>query len=178
MNFVIIETDRLVLKGLSPSDMKYIFDNLSKPEIKELLGHSTEEDYEKEESKHKNGYAAYNRSFLLFLLVDKESGLIIGRCGLHNWNKEHKRAEIGYVMEMEDFKRKGLMTEAVKAIIDYGFRELSLNRIEAIVGAGNIPSLKIVESFNFIKEGTMRQQHFADDQYEDSIFFSKLRYEY
>lgn len=178
MNFVIIETDRLVLKGLSPSDIKYIFDNLSKPEIKELLGHRTEEDYEKEESKHKNGYAAYNRSFLLFLLVDKESGLIIGRCGLHNWNKEHKRAEIGYVMEMEDFKRKGLMTEAVKAIIDYGFRELSLNRIEAIVGAGNIPSLKIVESFNFIKEGTMRQQHFADDQYEDSIFFSKLRYEY
>ncbi len=178
MNFVIIETDRLVLKGLSPSDIKYIFDNLSKPEIKELLGHRTEEDYEKEESKHKNGYAAYNRSFLLFLLVDKESELIIGRCGLHNWNKEHKRAEIGYVMEMEDFKRKGLMTEAVKAIIDYGFRELSLNRIEAIVGAGNIPSLKIVESFNFIKEGTMRQQHFADDQYEDSIFFSKLRYEY
>jgi [ribosomal protein S5]-alanine N-acetyltransferase len=106
--------------------------------------------------------------------VDKESGLIIGRCGLHNWNKEHKRAEIGYVMEMEDFKRKGLMTEAVKAIIDYGFGELNLNRIEAIVGAGNIPSLKIMEKFNFIKEGTMRQHCFADDKYEDSILFSRL----
>jgi [ribosomal protein S5]-alanine N-acetyltransferase len=63
MDFVIIKTDRLILKGLTPVDMKYIFDNLSKPEIKELLGHRTEEDYLKEESKHKNGYAAYNRSF-------------------------------------------------------------------------------------------------------------------
>jgi ribosomal-protein-alanine N-acetyltransferase len=84
MNFEIIETQRLLLKGLTPKDMNYIFENYSKPEIKTLLGHRSEEEYLKEEHKQKNGYAAYNRSFILFLMIDKASGTIIGRCGLHN----------------------------------------------------------------------------------------------
>jgi len=70
MNFEIIETRRLILKGLSPGDIKYIFENFSKPEIKRILGHRSEEDYLKEESKHRNGYSSYNRSFILFLLAD------------------------------------------------------------------------------------------------------------
>lgn len=86
--------------------MKNIFENLPKTEIKKILGHRSDEDYKKEELKHKKGYASYNRSFLLFLLTDKESNNIIGRCALHNWNVEHKRAEIGYIMEYENFKRK------------------------------------------------------------------------
>jgi ribosomal-protein-alanine N-acetyltransferase len=110
MNFQTIETSRLILKGLSPDDMKYIFKNLTEPRIKEILGHRSEEAYLKEENKHKNGYSSYNRSFKLFLLIDKESGLIIGRCGLHNWNVGHNRAEIGYVMEDDSFKRKGIMS--------------------------------------------------------------------
>ena len=118
MNLITIETRRLELKGISPDGMKYIFENLTKSEIKKILGHRSEEDYRKEENKYRNGYSSYNRSFILFLLTDKESNTIIGRCGLHNWNKEHKRAEIGYIMEDENFKGKGLMTEAIYAIMD------------------------------------------------------------
>lgn len=178
VDFKILETERLVLKGLSPDDMKYIFENLTRSEIKKVLGHRSEEDYQKEENKYKNGYSSYNRSFILFLLTDKESGKIIGRCGLHNWNKEHKRAEIGYVMEDEDFKRKGLMTEAVHAIINYGFTKLNLNRIEALVGIENTPSLKLMEKNNFIREGVLRQRVLISGGYEDSALFSKLFEEY
>jgi ribosomal-protein-alanine N-acetyltransferase len=178
MNFKTIETSRLVLKGISPEDMKYIFENLTKPEIKKTLGHRSEEDYRKEEFKYKNGYSSYNRSFILFLLTDKDSDIIIGRCGLHNWNMEHKRAEIGYIMEDESFKGKGLMTEAVKAIIDYGFTNLNLNRIEALVGIGNVPSLRIMEKYNFKKEGVLRQHDYISDKFEDSVLFSKLHCEY
>ena len=169
MNFETIETKRLLLKGLSPDDMKYIFNNLTKSGIKKILGHRSEEDYLKEESKHKNGYSSYNRSFMLFLLTDKESDNIIGRCGLHNWNIEHQRAEIGYVIVDESFKRKGLMAEAVNAIIDYGFKKMNLNRIEALVGIGNVPSLRLIEKYNFIKEGVLRQHYYASGKYEDSV---------
>ncbi len=178
MNFLEIETSRLILKGLTPANMNHIFNNLTIPEIKEMLGHRSEEVYLKEEHKHKNGYASYNRSFLLFLLIDKQSSKIIGRCGLHNWNKEHKRAEIGYVMEEESFKRKGLMTEAVQAIINYGFNEMKLNRIEALVGIENIPSLKLMEKNNFFKEGILRQHMLVADRYQDSVVFSRLYPEY
>jgi ribosomal-protein-alanine N-acetyltransferase len=178
MDFTVIETNRLLLKGLSPEDMRAIFNDLPKSEIKETLGHRSEEDYQKEEYKHLNGYSSYNRSFKLFLLVDKESGLIIGRCGLHNWNEDNKRAEIGYVMHNDDFKQKGLMSEAVKAILDYGFKELNLNRIEALVGVSNIPSIKILEKYNFQQEGILRQHVCIAGNFEDSILFSKLHDEH
>lgn len=178
MNFEIIETRRLILKGLSPEDMKNIFENCSKSEIKKLLGHRTEKDYQKEESKYKNGYSSYNRSFKLFLLTDKKTNTIIGRCGIHNWNAEHRRAEIGYVMEDESYKRKGLMTETLDVIIEYGFNKMNLNRIEALVGIENVPSLRLMEKYNFIKEGVLRQHYYTADKYEDSVLFSKLYHEY
>ena len=178
MNFELIETNRLLLKGISSDNMKSIFNNLSKSDIKKALGHRSEEDYITELNKHKNGYSSYNRSFILFLLIEKEYEIIIGRCGLHNWNVLHNRAEIGYVINDVDFKRKGFMTEAAQAIINFGFNTLKLNRIEALVGSNNIPSLRIMEKFNFIKEGLLRQHIHVGDQYEDTILFSKLLNEY
>ncbi len=178
MKFEIIETNRLLLKGITPEYMKYIFENLTKSEIKIILGHRSEEDYQKEEIKHKNGYSSYNRSFMLFLLADKESNSIIGRCGLHNWNKEHRRAEIGYIMEDESARGKGLMTEAIKSILDYGFNNMNLNRIEALVGIGNSPSIRLMDKFNFKKEGVLRKHYFTSNKFEDSVIFSKLYSEY
>lgn len=174
LNFVTLETPRLLLRGISPEQMRYIFENLPKEEIKSILGHRSEQDYEKEVLKHQNGYSSYNRSFKLFLLTDKASGTIIGRCGIHNWNAGHRRAEVGYVMEDEQYKKKGLMTEALEAVLEYGFRHMNLNRIEALVGAGNIPSLRLMEKFGFIQEGLLRQHYFASDKFEDSLVFSKL----
>jgi ribosomal-protein-alanine N-acetyltransferase len=175
---IIIQTQRLKLTGYTPQDMTFIFETLSKDEIKKRLGHRTDEDYQKEENKYKNGYASYNRSFILFLLTEIKSNNIIGRCGLHNWNVEHNRAEIGYNISDENFKRKGLMTEAVSAIIDYGFNTLKLQRIEALVGSNNIPSLKIIENNYFVKEGLLRKHYYIDNKYEDSIMFSILYNEY
>ena len=70
------------------------------------------------------------------------------------------------------------MTEAVSSIIDYGFNELNLHRIEALVGSNNIPSLKIIESQHFTKEGLLRQHYYLANKYEDSIVFSILYKEY
>lgn len=78
----------------------------------------------------------------------------------------------------ENFKRKGLMTEAVSAIISYGFNKLELHRIEALIGSSNIPSLRILEKHNFIREGLLRQHYFVSEKFEDSILFSKLYNEY
>ncbi len=178
LNPIILETKRLKLTGFSPEEMSFIFENNSKKEIKKILGHRTEEDYLKEEYKYQNGYAAYNRRFLLFLLSEKTSNTIIGRCGLHNWNIEHNRAEIGYNLVDDNFKRKGFMTEAVRAVIDYGFNTLKLHRLEALVGSNNTPSLKIIENNHFIREGLLRQHFYVAEKFEDSIVYSLLRSEY
>jgi ribosomal-protein-alanine N-acetyltransferase len=174
----ILETKRLILKGISPRDMAFIFGQFAKEEVKEILGHRTDGEYEKELYKQNNGYAAYNRSFILFLLTEKESGTIIGRCGLHNWSVDHNRAELGYIMADESYKQKGLMTEAVGEVLKHGFTELQLHRIEALVGSHNVPSLSILRKYGFIREGLLREHYYIDGRYEDSIVFSKLNSEY
>lgn len=178
MYSAILETKRLILRGLSPANISYIFENFSKDKVKQLLGHQSDEDFLTEENKYKNGYASYNRTFILFLLSEKESNTIIGRCGIHNWNVAHRRAEIGYNITDESCKNKGYMTEAVEAIIDYAFNKLNLNRLDAIVGHANMPSLKLMEKFAFIREGVLRQHFLSNEKFEDSIIFSKLQQEY
>ena len=81
-------------------------------------------------------------------------------------------------MEVESYKGKGLMTEAIHAIIDYGFNIMNLNRIEALVGIENAPSLKLMEKYSFKKEGVLRQHLHISDQFEDSVMFSKLYCDY
>lgn len=178
ISFVTLQTKRLILQGLSPEDMYFIFENLPKEEIKKVLGHRSDEDYQAEEKKHKNGYSSYNRSFKLFLIREKETNAIIGRCGIHNWNTDHRRAEVGYILTDESQKRKGYMTEALEAVISYGFNQLNLNRLEALVGAENTASLRLMAKNRFIQEGVLRKHHFSNGIFEDSLVFSKLREEY
>ncbi|MFN8280350.1 MAG: GNAT family protein [Saprospiraceae bacterium] len=178
INYTLIDTPHLTLKGLSPKIMNDIFAQLSKTDIMRVLGHHSDDDYVAEEQKYLGGYSSYNRSFLLFLLVDKSSDTIMGRCGFHNWNDEHQRAELGYVMTDQSFRNQGFMTEAVEAVLNYGFKVLRLNRVEALVGRNNIPSLKIMSKFGFINEGCMRRHYFADGVFEDSLVFSILEEEY
>lgn len=178
LNPVFITTSRLQLKGFSPEDMDIIFTTLPKEEIMVLLGHQSDKEFEKEAEKQRQGYASYNRRFLLFLLIDKASGSVVGRCGLHNWNPDHHRAEIGYVMTVESFKQKGLMSEALEAIIRYGFSELHLNRIEAIVAPDNIPSLRLLEKNGFVLEGRLRKHYPVENRFEDSLMLGLLRDEF
>jgi ribosomal-protein-alanine N-acetyltransferase len=178
MNPVEIHTQRLLLKGFTPEDMYEVFTTMTKTQIMSLLGHSSEEEYRKEEVKFKLGYASYNRRFVLFLLIENSTKNIVGRCGLHNWNKEHFRAEIGYSMEVESAKKQGYMSEAVEAILRYSFSDLHLHRVEAMVSPTNVPSLRILQKFGFIQEGRLREHFKIGEHFEDSLFFSLLAVEY
>lgn len=193
MTFQTLETPNLILTGLTPTDMAFIFENHSKEEIMKFLGHRSEEEYELEAYKNKNGYASYNRTFLLFLLTDKTSNEIIGRCGIHNWNKDHRRAEIGYHLAGDQFKRKGFMSEALEAIIEFGFNTLNLNRIEALVSPFNVPSLRLLEKNGFLKEGALKQHYYvaidpladkysasniSENGFVDSLIFGLLKEDY
>ena len=109
--------------------------------------------------------------------MDKSTEKIIGWCGFHTWYLDHFRAEIGYGLFDENFKNKGIMTEAMKAILEYGFKQMKLHRIEAFIGTYNIPSLKLVEKFGFTKEGILRNHYLKNNVLEDSAVFSLLQKE-
>jgi ribosomal-protein-alanine N-acetyltransferase len=120
----------------------------------------------------------HNKDFVYFQMVDKETGLLIGACGFHNWSVQHRRSEMGYGLNTEPYKRKGFMTEALRFLLPYGFSVLLLNRIEAITRPHNSASVKLLLKFNFQQEGLLRQHVFNQDAMEDSLIFSLLKQEF
>jgi ribosomal-protein-alanine N-acetyltransferase len=101
---------------------------------------------------------------------------IIGTIGFNNYTQKH-RANIGYDLQSL-YWGKGYMTEALKAVIDFGFNELDINRIEAEVMQGNIASEKLLEKLNFTKEGVLRHWMFWNEQHYDMTMYSLLKNEY
>jgi ribosomal-protein-alanine N-acetyltransferase len=178
MDIFNIETERLFLRAYDPKTAHYVLKNLPDDEIKKYYGLESFEEVEKEKKKLKRGIKTFNKSFLYFYLIKKGDNKVIGWCGYHTWYTEHDRAELGYVLNHDKYKNKGFLTEAIKPIIDYGFNQMNLSRIEAMVGPKNVPSLKILKKLNFVQEGFLREHYKINNVMEDSLIFSLLKKEY
>lgn len=99
---------------------------------------------------------------------------VMGTCGFHNWKREHARAEIGYELGKE-FWRRGYMTEALSAILQYGFLAMALNRVEAFVTDGNEKSLGLLKKAGFVAEGCLRDYEWARGKFQDQWICSLLK---
>jgi len=170
-----LETQRLILKKLTPEILADLFANSPDPEIKKLLGLNSDEELLIEKRKSEGGYKTYDRTIVSFVLVLKDTNEVIGRGGFHNWYKDHFKAELGYTLNKDVYKRNGFMTEAVNAILKYGFETMQLNRIEACIGTQNIASLSLIKKFGFTREGLLRQHYVRDGEIQDSFLFSLLK---
>lgn len=98
---------------------------------------------------------------------------LIGTCGFYDWNKTSRRAEIGYDLEPA-YWGKGIMTEALQAMLTYGFKKMNLNRIQAIIDSENTRSMRLVQKLGFKKEGVLRQRSNFNGHFRDDVCFSLL----
>ncbi|MCG2612428.1 GNAT family N-acetyltransferase [Flavobacterium sp. SM15] len=178
MTFDFITTNRYDLLKLTPEVYQYVFTTYNQEELKAFFGVTSKAEFLKEKSKFEKGMTTYNRSFVNFLIIDKSTKETIGSCGFHTWYLEHSRAEIGYALNSDVYKGKGVMSEVLKAVVHYGFTQMQLHRIEAFISPENIASLKLVQKLNFIKEGHLREHYFKNNVMEDSLVFSLLKHEY
>lgn len=103
----------------------------------------------------------------------KEQSSIIGTIGFNNITQKH-RANLGYDLHV-DFWNQGYITEALKTVIDFGFKELHINRVEAEVMHGNIVSEMVLSKSGFTKEGILRQWMYWNGNYYDMSMFSLLQ---
>lgn len=178
MEFEILKTERLLLRKVTPEVYKHVFQSKSEEEIKSFFNCNGREDFEKERHRFEKGLSTYNRTFLYFQLIDASTNLNIGWCGYHTWYLDHERAELGYGFTNMEFEGQGLMSEATKIILDYGFKEMNLHRVEAMASPANPKSLALLERFKFIKEGHLREHYMVKGKAEDSLVFSLLKSEH
>ena len=93
--------------------------------------------------------------FYDWAIVLTNGGKMIGTCGYTTLTPEHDRAEIGYVLN-PGYWGTGIASEAVRAVLAFGFRELDMNRIEAHFMKGNERSLRVTERVGMSFEGYLR----------------------
>src|SRR5699024_212055 len=159
-NLPLIETDRLTLRKLKAEDTPAIYTYGSDEEVSKYCMWDTHQSLA--DSKAFIDYALYgynNKEIGLWGIVVKEDKKLIGVIDFVSWQTEHRTAEIGYVLAQE-YWSKGLMTEAVKAVIQFGFAEMDLIRIQAKCFTENTGSAKIMQRGCVTYEGTKRKASF------------------
>lgn len=102
---------------------------------------------------------------------------IVGRMGMHKINRQNRIGEIGYWLAA-GLQGAGIVTKCCKAMIDHGFTELNLNRIEIKCGVGNDKSKAIPEKLRFTFEGVLRKAEWLNGEFIDLNLYSMLKDEW
>lgn len=174
--FPAISTERLVLREIKAEDKREIFFLRSDKRVLAFLG--------KEPARRMQEAAEFirmikqsaedNLSILWGISLKENPELLIGTICYWNLQKENHRAEIGYVLH-PDYWRKGIMKEAMGAVLKYGFDQLKLHSVEARLLAANKSSALLLESAGFAREGYLREEMYFRGNFYDTVIYSRLR---
>jgi ribosomal-protein-alanine N-acetyltransferase len=176
--FPTLETERLRLRELSDDDVPAAFLLFSDPESMRFIGkppHTT----------HDETLAFIRRNQLLFpaeegigwAICPRKSDEFIGYVAHWRLMKQHLRSEIGYQL-LQARWGKGLMTEALRAVLRFGFVQMGLNSVEAQIDPANTRSRKTLERLGFVQDGLLRESFFFGGEYTDTAVFTLLEREY
>ena len=110
-----------------------------------------------------------------FAIKSKESSKVIGTIGFNKLIK-NVSAEIGFGV-LSKYKSQGIVSRAVKEIIQFGFSEYNLHRIEAQTDPINLGCIKVLERNNFKKEGHLKENFFSKGKFYDTLIFGILKKE-
>ncbi len=116
-------------------------------------------------------------SWYQLVLVEQETNTAIGDIGLHFIGPENKQLELGITIA-PNAQGKGYAKEAIKAVVEYSFKELNKHRIIASIDPENIPSVKLFESLKFRKEAHFKQSYYQNGIWKDDLIFAMLKTEH
>ncbi|BCB02351.1 GNAT family N-acetyltransferase [Bacillus sp. KH172YL63] len=176
--FPLLETERCVLREMTAGDAPRVFDYFSRDAVTRYYDLDTFQ----EEGEAMALIQKWNERFRMnegirWGIALKETGEIIGSCGFHQWEKEHFKAEVGFEIH-PDYWRQGIITEALRSVLNYGFGEMELNRIKAYYDPRNLASKKSLERAGFTYEGVLRKSAYEKGVFCDAAVCSLLREEW
>lgn len=169
-----LETERLLLRRVNSNDVKEIFALRSNPETMKYIPRplvKTDED-------------ALEHIAMIDSKIDSNEGInwaitlkdnpkLIGIIGHYRIKPENYRAELGYML-LPEYHGKGIVSEAVKEAVKYGFQVMKLNSLEAIIDPDNHASAKVLEKNGFVKEAHLRENEFFEGRFLDTVIYSIL----
>lgn len=169
-----IETPRLLLRKIEFSDCSDIYSLYSKKEIIQFtdnLPHNSVSD-------SKNMITLFDELFeknvqIAWGITLKPENKVIGVIKIYHIDWVHQFGSIGNLLCNTQWN-KGIMTEAQKAVCDFGFKILRLHRLEAQIFIENIASVRTFEKLNFVLEGTLNENFLINGKFESSYIYSLI----
>ncbi|WP_064971715.1 GNAT family N-acetyltransferase [Ornithinibacillus californiensis] len=176
--FPIRYTSRLTLIEIEQQHVGAIFDILSKDDVTRYYGRESMKTIDEAEELVNHFHMLFQGGRgIRFGIVWKETQEFIGTIGIHNYSPAMKRAEIGFELH-PDFWRKGILSEALASILEYCFVELGLYRVGAITFPDNLASNRLLEKAGFKQEGVLRGYLFQNNRSHDANVLSLLKPEW
>ena len=171
----ILKTERLILRPLRMSDARDLFAYAQDPQVSRHVLWDTHETLRDSRQFLRGAIRQYRQGLPgSFAITLKDSGRMIGTFGFMLVNYEYKSAEVGYSLSREYWNR-GIMTEALRQVVEFGFQELRLNRIEAQHDVDNPASGRVMAHVGMQYEGTLRQRIKNKGRFVDVALYAILR---
>lgn len=169
-----LETERLLLRRVDNNDYKEVLALRSNPETMKYIPRpllKNEEEAFAHIAMIEN--KIINKEGINWAITIKDDHRLIGIIGHYRIQVENYRAEIGYMI-LPEFNGLGIVTEAVKEVVKYGFDIMKLHSIEAVIDPDNIASAKVLEKNGFVKEAHFKENEFHEGHFYDSVIYSIL----
>jgi ribosomal-protein-alanine N-acetyltransferase len=156
----ILETERLSLRRLLPSDLDDLYALYRDEEIRRYFPEGTLSypDTKEELEWFLNGHPRHPE-LGLWATIHKPDGRFIGRCGLLPWTIDgQQEVEVAYLID-KAYWRRGLATEAAQAIVRYAFERLGLERLICLIDPQNQASIGVAQKIGMAFEKTGADEH-------------------
>lgn len=170
-----LATPRLILRPMEMRDAPDIYLYSKDPQVAEHVLWEPHESIHQTRSYIRYVHRQYrNGEPSSFCIEEKASGRVIGTIGFMWLHPENRSCEVGYSLSRAYWNR-GYMTEALRAVIDFGFRRLKVNRIEAQHETDNPASGRVMEKAGMRREGVLRSRLFNKTRFVDVALYAILR---
>ena len=174
MVFPIIETDRLILRQIVESDLEDIFKGLSDPMVVQYYGISFDTLEATKDQLVWFRELEEKETGRWWAVCTKEDNIFCGAGGFNDWNHKHKKAEIGFWL-LPHYWGKGFLKEAMSQIMEHGFKEMNLHRIEGYVESTNTKCKSAIGKVEMTYEGTMKDCEMKGNEFISIDVYRKLR---
>jgi len=172
-----IRTERLQLRQLKLEDASAYFALRSSAEVMAYIQRPLAISEAEVLEQIKDQLMAQAEGKMVVWAIADLNDRLIGIAGYWRMQLEHQRSEVGYLLDAP-YQGQGLGTEALQAVLDFGFRELKLHKIEADVDPRNTASLRLLGRFGFQKEALFRENRYFAGEFHDSCWLGLLRSEW
>lgn len=171
-----LETERLLLIPYTLDNAEELFEYAKDPKVGPPAGWKPHESIEESRQIIKEIFEPVGSWAIRW----KEDNRLIGTIGLEvdRFRPDGNSREIGYSLA-SDMWGRGIMPEAVKAVLDYAFNEMKLDQVGICTGPTNKRSQGVIEKCGFVYEGTIRRAYkIYDGSFRESLIFSMTKEEY